>query len=100
MTDSKEISEKFISSPISQWKRAIEGEREVEGLLEEIVLENPVKNAELLIESYCQYQCLHCIYPETFARDNKSLQLKSWNEIIIRLVKDFQVENVMFCGRS
>jgi MoaA/NifB/PqqE/SkfB family radical SAM enzyme len=54
----------------------------------------------LIFTGACSFQCAHCIYPPSFARNNRSLEIGEWENILQALVCDVGIRTFVYGGRS
>ncbi len=87
--------------PIERWVKAL-GLPGDKGL-EELRLayrENWPTQGELIFTGACEFTCQHCIYPPSYARENRSISVASWGRIFDEMFHDLGIRTFVYGGRS
>jgi len=98
----------FIRSPVSEdisaiepWREALHAATPTDGrILADIYHAFPPTQGELIFSGACSFQCAHCIYPPSFARNNHSLEIGEWGNILQALARDIGIRTFVYGGRS
>lgn len=98
----------FIPPPVSEgisaiepWREALHAAEPTDGrILADIYHAFPPTQGELIFTGACSFQCAHCIYPPSFARNNRSLEIGEWKNILQALVRDVGIRTFVYGGRS
>lgn len=88
--------------PISMWKEMTKNNFSQEQILEnlkQIYINNPPELAEIIFNSFCSQECIHCIYPSNYHLFNKNLSLEEWKKIT-RKIYDIGLKTFIFGGRQ
>jgi MoaA/NifB/PqqE/SkfB family radical SAM enzyme len=88
-------------SAIEPWREALHAAEPTDGrILADIYHAFPPTQGELIFTGACSFQCAHCIYPPSFARNNRSLKIGEWEDVLHALVRDFGIRTFVYGGRS
>jgi MoaA/NifB/PqqE/SkfB family radical SAM enzyme len=98
----------FIQSPVSEdisaiepWREALHAAEPAGGrTLADIYRAFPPTQGELIFTGACSFQCAHCIYPPSFARNNRSLEIGEWENVLQALTRDSGIRTFVYGGRS
>lgn len=98
----------FIPSPVSgkisaiePWREALHAAEPTDGrILADIYHAFPPTQGELIFSGACSFQCAHCIYPSSFARNNRGLEIGEWGNILQTLARDVGIRTFVYGGRS
>lgn len=98
----------FIPSPVSEdisaiepWREALHAAEPTDGrILADIYHAFPPTQGELIFTGACSFQCAHCIYPPSFARNNRSLEIGEWENVLQALARDVGIRTFVYGGRS
>jgi MoaA/NifB/PqqE/SkfB family radical SAM enzyme len=98
----------FILPPVSEdisaiepWREALQAAEPTNGrILADIYRAFPPTQGELIFTGACSFQCAHCIYPPSFARNNRALEVGEWGTILQALERDVGIRTFVYGGRS
>lgn len=98
----------FVSPPVPEdisaiepWREALHTAEPTDGrILADIYRAFPPTQGELIFTGACSFQCAHCIYPPSFARNNRSLEIGEWKNVLQGLARDVGIRTFVYGGRS
>jgi MoaA/NifB/PqqE/SkfB family radical SAM enzyme len=88
------------ASAIEPWREALHAESTGGRILADIYQAFPPTQGELIFTGACSFQCAHCIYPPSFARNNRSLAIAEWENVLAALARDVGIRTFVYGGRS
>lgn len=89
--------------PIENWKEIINSEsneQKVKVRLEEIYRNNSPFIAEIIMNSHCSGNCLHCIYAHDYSLYNRNISLEKWKDALNNIYKKLSMSQFIFSGRT
>jgi len=55
---------------------------------------------EIIFTGACEFQCQHCVYPPSYARQNSELTIREWGQILLDIVQGLGIKTFVYGGRS
>lgn len=89
--------------PIEIWWKLINAEpsdKEMRMRLEQIYRENRPSIAEIIMNSHCPNQCLHCIYPSDYHQHNRNMNGEAWKTAFQFICEELDLKRFIFDGRA
>lgn len=88
-------------TPIARWQAAL-GARvgDAADQLRQAYRETWPTQGEIIFTGACAFQCVHCIYPPTFAKHNRSLPADAWSAILADVAHGLGISTFVYGGRS
>jgi MoaA/NifB/PqqE/SkfB family radical SAM enzyme len=88
-------------SAITQWRAAVcASEGDAAFLLADIYRDFWPTQGELIFTGACAFQCVHCIYPPSFAKHSRSLGAEQWLGLLGSLAREIGIKTFVYGGRS
>lgn len=62
--------------------------------------DNPPTQGELIFTGACEFTCLHCVYPPSFARHNRPMPVTNWQAMLKDIQQGLSINTFVYGGRS
>ena len=89
-------------APIDAWGEALRTRDDLDALavLAEIYRTRRPRELEVIFTGACAFACRHCIYPEDYAKHNRSAESDALSRSLIALGAEWDIDTLFYAGRS